>query len=112
MINVKKFLLVEILFAPTLASLAVEGLISYDTGIALILFSFSPALFPAIVENHRKKAGWNIHSTLLTTMGEWSIMFIFMAMGLIVSMYITFFLSVVWSVLLAQSFKYGGPTDG
>lgn len=98
----------EAIFAPFIAILAVFHIISYDLGIALILLSFAPALFPAVAENFRKKIGWNVHSTLLTTMGEWAILFIFLAMGLMVSVLITAFLSAVWTVLLAQSFMYGG----
>jgi len=106
--NNKTLLIIEALFSPIIAALAILQIISYDIGIALILFSFSPALFPAIAENHRKKIGWNVHSTLITMVGEWVILFIFLTMGLIVSVFITAFLSVMWTILLAQSFMYGG----
>ena len=104
--DMMKLLVVEAAFAPAMALLAVVRVISYDLGIALILFTFAPALFPAIVDNYRNKTGWNLHSTVTTTMGEWAILFIFVAMGLMLSVFITAFLSLVWTVLLVQSFLY------
>lgn len=101
----------EGLFAMTVLLLALAQVISYDMGIAAILFSFTPALFPAIVENYRKKFGWNRHSTLITFQGEVVLGTIFYAMGLYLSVFITALLTAAWGILLVQSFRYYLPGE-
>jgi hypothetical protein len=96
----------EILFAAVVLLLALARVISYDMGIAAILFSFSPALFPAMIENYQKKIGWNRHSTLITFQGEVVLGVIFYVLGLYLSVVITALLTAAWGILLVQSFKY------
>lgn len=87
-------------------SLSLLGYISYDMAIAAILFMFAPALFPALIENYRKKQGWSKVSTVTTTAGQAAIGVIFVVMGLTISVVITAFLTLVWGILMVQAFMY------
>lgn len=91
--------------------LSLLGYISYDMAIAAILFMFSPALFPAIIENYRKKQGWSKVSTVTTTFGQGAIGVIFAVMGLWISVAITVFLTLVWGILMVQAFMYAKPPE-
>lgn len=87
-------------------ALSLLGYISYDMAIAAILFMFAPALFPALIENYRKKQGWSKVSTVTTTAGQAAIGVIFVVMGLTISVVITAFLTLVWGILMVQAFMY------
>jgi hypothetical protein len=102
----KALVLLGGLFGPAAAAAAILRLISYDMGIALILLSFAPALFPMIINNHRNKSSQSALSTVTMTTGQFAIGVIFIVMNLMVSFGISIFLGAAWAVLAAQSFLY------
>lgn len=99
---------IGILYPFSILVLWAVGAISGDAMLALILLSFAPALFPAIVENYRKKRGWNLVSTTTTTLGQGVLIPLYVAWQLPITVAIGSLLTIAWAVLTAQAVAYRG----
>ena len=88
------------------------GMVMFDLAISSISVMFILALVPGILENHRRKLGWNKQSTVMMGMGLLSVGTMFIMVGLPLTGLLTFLSGTMWVILAVQSFVYGRPTDG
>jgi len=95
-------------FPVLMLSSAVLGVLSFDTALSSISIAFSIALVPGIIENARNRRGWSKQSTVMTASGLLSMGSMFMMLGLTFTGATTIISGVLWSVLAAQAFVYGG----
>ena len=91
--------------------LGIAGAISLDVAISFISWMFIAALVPGIVENYRKKLGWNKTSTAMTASGLIAMGTMFLFLGLIATGLATLASGMTWVVLMVQAFKYPKPSN-
>jgi len=94
---------------PAILALYLLRVLTADLAFAIIGFSFSVALVPGIVENHRKRIGWSKRSCIMTGNNLFAFTVIFLTLGLVLTAVSEFVSGAMWTVLLVQAFVYAKP---